>query len=194
MSLMQLIKPHRKQNGSSKKETVSPSIDNVRKPQVVVAQEPPKPRYTTIVKIDRSVPIELDYNQKYLFPELQTVGPSSYDLADITLWQHYDQRKQAGWCQGYTVYRYLRDNDMLKSCLSLHDMHAIIKKGFDVYLETFGNVELAFWKSAIKDSFGGEVPILSLGLGRFQVQFRDFNDGRYANDWYADRYAPMIVS
>lgn len=108
----------------------------------------------TIVRVDRSVrPLYPNRTGEVLHPELETVGPAEYDLTEVELYLH-DEQKSGGWMNGSKLYKYLKDTGSLKSCLGLHDALSIQKKGIKVFQSVFVGKEIFCWKSIIRSRGG----------------------------------------
>lgn len=82
------------------------------------------------------------------FMKLEAAGPSKYDLAKVILWRH-DLQTDGHEILGEELYQYLRENQILESCLSLHDGEAIQKKGVDLFRQCFGNKTVLLAKSTL---------------------------------------------
>lgn len=120
----------------------------------------------TIVRVDRSIrpAYPVDRVQAAMHPELENTGPTEFDLWDVEEWLHPDQKR--GMVRGEFLYQYLKDNDMLKSCLSFQDGVEIQKKGTDIFLTLFRGKTVCLWKSVVQ-CYGVSlrVPCLSSQVG-----------------------------
>jgi hypothetical protein len=50
---------------------------------------------------------------------------------------------------GYTIHKYLKDNDMIKDCLGLRDLEEIQKKGIVFFRKHFKGKAVSGWKSIV---------------------------------------------
>lgn len=124
----------------------------------------------TIIHVDRSLsPMYPPWVEKVMYPELEHAGPAEYDIREVGLWLHNDQ-KNGGLVSGHLVYQHLKDTDMLKDCLGLRDFEEIHQIGAPLYREYFGDNVLFGWKSIVEGCSGGllvtKVPYLC-GGGRW---------------------------
>lgn len=132
----------------------------------------------TLIHVNRSVSPtypKSDLGLEILYPELEALGPAEYDLADVELWLHDDQKdvEHDSWVIGTKIYEHLRNTDSLKACLGCHDATEIQKKGRDVFQRVFGNKTLYFWKSVAKNRVQG-YNVLALGVngGELKLTWR----------------------
>ena len=129
---------------------------------VVVEREPkPEPVLNTRIQLDRAQRLVYpDWMEKVMHPELETMGPSMYDLATVQLWLH-DGQKGGNWVKGQTIYDHLKSNNMLESCLGLADGLAIQQKGIEVFRKFFAGKAVFLWKSVVQFRVGDlRVPCL----------------------------------
>ncbi|MDZ7798977.1 MAG: hypothetical protein U5L76_05275 [Patescibacteria group bacterium] len=133
----------------------------------------------TIICIDRSLEIPYpEWVSKIIHPELEKTGLDAYDLSTaVSLWFYKKQKKSR--ISGMTVYNYLKERNMLKSCLGLQDALAVRTKGGAVFQEVFDNKEVYFFKSVVEscDDEGLHVPCLVMVCGRVALRWSwlDFN-------------------
>lgn len=134
--------------------------------EIVVVKKEETP-LDTIIRVDRSVrPTYPDWVDKVMHPELESTGPTEYDLATaVSLWRHDGQKGSR--CTGQVIYDHLKGSGMLASCLSLQDAVEIQKKGVAVFRQVFGNNFVYFWKSVVqyRGSRRLDVPYLFVGGG-----------------------------
>lgn len=144
----------------------------------------------TLIHIDRSVrPVYPDWTKVVMHPELETVGPSDYDLAKIELYLH-DGQKNGKWMKGERIYEYLKETDTLKACLGLHDVVEIQKKGVAVFRKLFGNRTVFCWKSVVRNSSGSLIVPCVCVRGDKVVLYWVWLD----SDWYDNRPAARFAS
>jgi hypothetical protein len=104
----------------------------------------------TIVRVARSVrPTYPDWVDKVMNPELEGSGPTKYDLAKQISLSFFDDLKVVGVTKGDIIYGYLKEHDILKTCLSLRDGEEILKKNVTVFRKIFGRRGVFLWKSAV---------------------------------------------
>jgi len=111
-------------------------------------------KYDTIVHVDRSVLLVYpDWVKEVVDHEVETDGPSEYDLSESELWLHDVQKN--GWPNARLIYEHLKKNGMLCSCAGLADGIEIQKKGVVIFRELFGEKSIVFlWRSVVL-SHGG---------------------------------------
>lgn len=111
----------------------------------------------TIVHIDRSVPpVYPNWVQETLCPELENIGPEELDLAKLVRWQHPDQGKS--YVKGEVLYQYLKDSDILRTCLGFREMEEIRKKGVNFFRKYFGDKYVSCWKGIARAKDGRHPP------------------------------------
>lgn len=115
----------------------------------------------TIIRVDRSIrPVYPSWVKQVMHLELENTGPAEYDLFQLELWLHEDQ-KNGGRIEGHKLYEYLKNNKMLESCLSLRDGEEIQKKGLTTFRKFFGGKAIPLWKSVVQRVDGSvSVPCL----------------------------------
>lgn len=120
------------------------------------------------IRVNRSVrPVYPDWadpawtDNEENFIKLEVTGPSKYDLADVILWRH-DFQVDGHEIPGEDLYQYLRENQILESCLSLHDGEEIQKKGIALFRQCFGKKTVLLAKSTVmhRVNFGLDMPYL----------------------------------
>ena len=124
----------------------------------------PKP-INTLIRVDRTIkPVYPDWLKKVMHPELEAQGPAEYDLANVEQWLH-DGQKNGKWIEGNKIYAHLKDNDLLKTCLTLRDGEEIKKNGVEAFRKFFKGKALFLWGSVVQNDDGVlYVPYLS-GVG-----------------------------
>ncbi|OGI27472.1 MAG: hypothetical protein A2359_05050 [Candidatus Moranbacteria bacterium RIFOXYB1_FULL_43_19] len=144
----------------------------------------PSETIDTIIRIDRSIrPAYPDWVQMVMHPELEDTGPAEFDLAEVEQWLHNKQKR--GVVEGNVIYQFLKDNDMLKTCLGLRDGEEIQKKGIDLFRRFFKGKAVYLWKSVVRDRDGFlGIPYLG-GGGSGVIVSRSWLD----RDWYSSESA-----
>src|SRR3989344_5957600 len=67
----------------------------------------------TTILVDRSIPpVYPDWKIEVMHPELESLGPTEYDIARVELWLH-DGQKSGKSMKGTVIYQYLKDANML---------------------------------------------------------------------------------
>ncbi len=122
---------------------------------VLTLKEKPAPKeeppLDTIIRVNRSIcPVYPDWMKEVMHPELEAVGPNEYDLSKVELYLH-DKQKDSGRIVGNYLYEHLKETDLLKTCLGLHDAVEIQKKGIAAFRKLFGNKAVFCWKSVVRD-------------------------------------------
>jgi hypothetical protein len=107
------------------------------------------------IHVDRSVkPTYPDWVKKILHPELESSGPTDYDLATVEQWLH-DGQKDARYVKGQVIYDYLKSNPAeFARQHSLRDLEEIQKKGIKVFRKLYGGKAVFAWKSVVRDRSG----------------------------------------
>lgn len=118
----------------------------------------------TIIRVDRSIrPIYPDWVQTVMHPEFENTGPAEFDLSEVEQWLYPKQKKSV--VNGNVIYQYLKDNNMLKTCLGLRDGEEIRKKGIDLFRKFFQGKVVYLWKSVVRRRVGLlRVPFLHGGV------------------------------
>lgn len=113
----------------------------------------PEPQLDFFVRVDRSVkPSYPDWMRKVMHPELELAGLAEYDLSQVEQWLHDDQKN--GSVEGNTIYKRLKKDNVLASCLNLQDGLAIQKKGIAVFRKLFSGKSVFLWGSVVQDRNG----------------------------------------
>lgn len=155
---------------------------------IEVKSEPP---LDTLIHVDRSIrPIYPDWVKLVNHPKIGNTGPADYDLAtQVKQWLH-EQQKNGGSMCGTLLYKDIRGNGILPTCLSLRDLEEIRKKGIVVFRKFFAGVAVFAWKSVVQSRGGGLlVPYLIVRGGRVVVRW-----GWLEDDWYGRHPALRFVS
>lgn len=98
----------------------------------------------TLIKVDRSVRVQFPSNVKLHFPELECEGSQEYSMADLTFWTN----PEGNFCVDFNkLYRYLKNENMIRRCLGFDDALAIQKKGIKPFRTVFGNKTIICWRS-----------------------------------------------
>lgn len=161
---------------------------------VLTMKDPPAPKVelpiNTIIHVDRTVkPIYPDWKKKVMHPELEAQGPAEYDLSNVEQWLH-DGQKGGKWIEGNKIYAHLKDNDLLKTCLTLRDGEEIKKNGVEAFRKSFKGKALFLWGSVVQ--YGGGylyVPYLCDDGDEVVVSW-----GRLGLDWHDDSPAGRLAS
>ncbi len=125
---------------------------------IIVERKPPasrpEPVLDTIIHVDRSIrPVYPDWVEKPMHLELEAAGPAEYDLTNVEQWLH-DGQEGGKWVKGERIYKYLKGNSMLESCLGLRDLEEIQKKGVAVFRKHFAGKAVFGWKSVVPNRHG----------------------------------------
>ena len=116
-------------------------------------EPPPEPVLDFIVRVDRSVkPNYPDWMKKLMNPELELAGPAEYVLKTVSQWLHDDQKN--GSVEGNTIYKQLKKDNALASCLNLQDGLAIQQKGIAVFRKLFAGKAVFLWGSVVRNRNG----------------------------------------
>lgn len=108
----------------------------------------------TIVRIDRAVhPIYPNWVKKVMRPELESAGPTEYDLGTIQLWFH-NKQMNGDRATGQEIYGFLKGANLLEGCLGLADGLAIQQMGVAVFRKFFVGKVAFLWRSVVQGRFG----------------------------------------
>jgi len=142
----------------------------------------------SIIRVDHSIcPVYPDWVKKVMHPELEAAGPAEFDISQVEQWLHPDQAR--GTVKGKVIYEYLKDNDMLKTCLGLSDLLAIQKKGIAFFRKHFADKAVFGWKAVVLSRDGNlRVPSLIESEGKVLVYWR-WLDYAWDSDYPALRLA-----
>ncbi|PIR40163.1 MAG: hypothetical protein COV33_01205 [Candidatus Zambryskibacteria bacterium CG10_big_fil_rev_8_21_14_0_10_34_34] len=103
-----------------------------------------------IIRPNRTTsPVYPDWKEELLHPELELTGPARYNISQVEQWLH-DGQKRDKWVKGQVIYEYLKDNQMLNSCLSLADLLAIQAKGINFFRQHHKGKAIFGWKSVVR--------------------------------------------
>lgn len=135
-----------------------------------------------IIRVDRSVRPEYpNWMKDVLHPQLELSGPAEFDLSKVEQWLHNGQ-KDGGWIMGAEIYRDLKANNMLGSCLNLADLKAIQARGIEMFRRHFAGKTVFGWKSVILSSIGNHnVPCLTTGNGKVALCWEWLARSRHGN-------------
>ncbi len=138
----------------------------------------------TLIRVDRSIrPKYPSRIYAVVHPELKNTGPSEYHIGQVEQWLHEDQKKGGGCVTGRTIYAYLRDKDLLKTCLGLRDLEEIRKKGIAFFRQHFQGKAIFGWKSLVRFPLGSlDVPYLCEGGGEVVLRWHWLGDVWRGND------------
>ncbi len=135
-----------------------------------------------IIHIDRTIhPTYPEWFKGLVKPELELAGPPEFDVSKFELWLHPDQVK--GVAKGDVIFEYLKQNQMLESCLNLRDLEEIQKQGSDFFRRYFQSKAVFAWKSVARDRLGNlDVPYLFGSGGLVVVDWHWLGSGWGAGD------------
>lgn len=104
-----------------------------------------------LIWVDRKVkPDYPDFVKKVLHPEFEANGPTEFDLSKVEQWLHRKQMKR-GFIFAKSLHTYLRESDLLKTCLTLRDGEEIRKIDIKVFRRFFRKKHLYLWGSVVRD-------------------------------------------
>ena len=104
----------------------------------------------------------------FVFPELQSLGPTVFDVAGLEPWFHPIQRS-GGYVHYRTAFNLLKAENRIQNCFRLS--HGLAIQGGDV--EFFCGPEVPLWASVAYWENGDEkVPVLEDFGGRIAVAWR----------------------
>ncbi len=126
---------------------------------VVSTTPAPEPVIDPMIHVDRTVrPAYPTWVKVVMHTELEIFGPAEYSVESVQLWLHDDQKSTA--VNGNRIYAKLKEGG-LDSCLGLHDLQEIQKKGTAFFRKQFKGKAIVAWKSVVQDDSGGlMVPFL----------------------------------
>ncbi len=134
-----------------------------------------------LIKVDRSKkPTYPDWVKKVIHPEFELSGPTEFDLKNVSLWLHEDQKTV--YTTGNKIYQQLKKDDLLKDCLNLADLLAIQEKGIETFRNLYKGKAVFGWKSVVEFTYGYlYVPCLIEHGGGVVLHWRWLD-----NYWYSD--------
>ncbi len=135
------------------------------------------PRIDDVVWVDRSIcPNYPPQVRRVIHPDLESHGPDKFETSEIILWLHEGQR--VGVVNGGTIYRFILENQILRSCLGLRDLEEIQKKGLHHFRRHFRGKAVFGWKSIVLFEDGYlYVPFLIEDLGTVALYWYWLNGG-----------------
>lgn len=141
-----------------------------------------------VVRVNRRIiPAYPSWMNKVMHPKFGCTGPSKYDLSQVGLWLH-DQQKQRGVMSGNVIYMYLKRVNALRFCFNLQDGLAIQQKGVVVFRKLFKDKALFLWKSVVQDHNDDlDVPYMYENAGRIVEYWRRLDD-----NWFSNGLAPRF--
>ena len=105
--------------------------------------------YNPIIHVDRSVsPTYPDWVRKVLYPELELVGPSDYDVTRLYQWLHPKQVSDNA--TGYEIHDELIAKKMIEDCLGLPDLLAIQARGIGFFRKHYSGKAVFGWRSVVQ--------------------------------------------
>jgi len=113
----------------------------------------------SIIRINRSVrPVYPDWVTEIMHPELENTGPLEYDATKLV---EQLAPGQEDIVVGKKIYKYLKDNDLLSTCIGLADLIEIQKKGIDFFRQNWKDKAIFGWRSIVRFRYGNlNVPCL----------------------------------
>lgn len=138
--------------------------------------------------VDRSYfPPYPGYLGELVHHKMWRMGPAEYDLIEIDLWAHPDQKKgrQVSIEDIYRAHVEGRDDVRIRKCLNLQDLLVFKEMDIEVYRKLFGGKSLLFLKSAIRDPYNQLFYIPSLSE----------YGGKLCDDWFLSKFlvGPSVV-
>lgn len=115
----------------------------------------------SFITINRSQPLQYpDWVRNPLYPELESRGPKRINLDDgVEQWLHPEQEK--GCVKGTVIHEYLKDHNLLPTCLGFRELLAIQAKGVDFFRRHFQGKAVFGWKGVVLPRDGNlHVPCL----------------------------------
>lgn len=107
-----------------------------------------------IIRIDYSTcPSYPDWVETVMHPEMESKGPTEYDISKVEQWLH-EKQKNGGRIEGNELYTHLKKTDTLKTCLGLRDLEEIQKKGIAFFRKHFQDKCVFGWKGVVRRRFG----------------------------------------
>jgi len=112
-----------------------------------------------LIHVDRSVrPNYPDWVDKVMHPELENTGPAEYDATQLIAELVPEQENVIG---GKKVYKYLKDNNLLETCVGLADLVEIQKKGIEFFRQNWKGKVVFGWRFVVRSRDGSlNVPCL----------------------------------
>jgi hypothetical protein len=110
-----------------------------------------------------------------IYPDLQAVGPTVYDLRKVKIHSHDSLRAQSiyGLVNGPKVFEDIVSRGNLKDCLAYEDLVAIKQMDLDVFLRVFDGKHVAARRSIRRDFDGYMyVPYLFQNYGEQETQIK----------------------
>lgn len=143
----------------------------------------------SLIRVSRFEVLEPHWG-RLVHPNLQNIGPDTYDLGELDLWCCDDQRMPVS---GQVVYDRIKViPTLLDSCLSLADLKAIKEQvSVSTFKKIFPHVDvLAFWKSVSAEREGGflRVPCLGIHGDDFVEYWRYLTDQHFTDTNFTPRF------
>lgn len=134
-----------------------------------------------ILTIDRSVrPVYPDFAKVVMHPELEDVGPTSFDLVTLPLYPHPTQKK-GGRIEGNKLYSSLKDTGLIEYCLDLRVGEELVKQPH-LWPASWKGLFLPLWKSVVRYADGNlYVPYVYEHAGRVFVNWNLLDNDFYDN-------------
>lgn len=112
-----------------------------------------------IIQVDRTErPVYPPEVARVIHPELELVGPSKYDFANLQIWMHEGQKRGA--MHGREIYQYLKGNGSLPFCLGVKDAEALRSQGGTEFYEFVESATIVPFWSAITEDASREIYVL----------------------------------
>ena len=118
----------------------------------------------TIIRVNHSVsPVYVHLQNRtieVLNKNLECSGPSKYDISLVK--EQYYLTQESGGASGENIYKFLKDNDLIKDQLGIADLLAIAAKGIVFFRKYFDNKQAFGWKSVVRRIAAGGKDILDV--------------------------------
>jgi len=124
-------------------------------PQTVDATPVPELAMDPIIRVNRWSPLTHPYDVKMVMrSELESLGPDKYDITEVVGWIHNDQN-YGNAIEGHKLYAFLKEHDMLRTCVGQRDLEEIQKRGIAFFRKYFGvNRKVFGWLGVTEDING----------------------------------------
>ncbi len=131
---------------------------------------------TPEVVVDRTnIPTYPHQTMKLVNPEMETVGPSRYNLSEVELWPSETQEKKSWRTTGHTVFKELEKEDFVL-CLNLQDGIVIKEMGIKIFRKFWKGKRLFFWGTVVRYRNGNlYVPYLCEKSGQVIMRWKWLN-------------------
>lgn len=140
--------------------------------------------YDPIIHVDRTVSVVYpNWIKKALYPQLEQVGPSDFNIAELE--SHLHPKQVEGYATGNEIHEELIAKKMIESCLGLPELLNIQKRGIRFFRKHYSGKAVFGWRSVVQDRDGDLlVPSLVVLEGKVILLWRwlayNFNSDRPA--------------